>query len=165
MLQPRADLGERVLRAALQARRVLDRAVHLDQLPRAGLAVQHVDVLRDDGVELAAALELDQRAVRAVGLLALQRLEAVAVEVPEALRIGAPGIDVRDLHRVDVLPQPGSGRAEVGDPGRHRDPRARERDDRAGVADEARERLYLPCHTGLRLPRNALIPSLPSSDW
>src|SRR6185312_10056674 len=88
-----------------------------------------------------------------------------AVEVPEALGVRPPRIDVRDLHRVDVLPQPGSGRAEVGDPGRHRDPRARERDDGAGLADEARQGRYLPCHTGLRLPRNALIPSLPSCDW
>src|SRR3954470_18160156 len=144
---------------------MLDRAVDLDQLRRARLAVQHVDVLRDDGVELAAALEGDQRAVRSVGLLALERLEAIAIEVPEALRVGAPRIDVRDLHRVDVLPQPGAGRAEVGDPGRHRDPRAGQRDDGAGLADEACQALYLPVHSGLRLPRNALIPSLPSSDW
>ena len=67
------DLVQRVLRAARQARASLDAAVHLDQLARARPAVQHVDVLRDDGVERAAPLELDQRAVRAVRLLVLER--------------------------------------------------------------------------------------------
>ena len=56
----------------------------LDELAGPGPAVEHVDVLGDDRVQEPAALELDQRAVRPVGLLALERLEAVAVEVPEA---------------------------------------------------------------------------------
>ena len=84
------------------------RPVDLDELARARPAVEHVDVLGDDRVEVAAALELDQRAVGAVGLLALERLEAVAVEVPEALGVRAPGVDVGHRHRVDVLPQPGA---------------------------------------------------------
>ena len=51
--------------------------------PGARLAVQLVDVLGDDRVEQAAALELDQRVVRAVRALVAQRLEALAVEAPE----------------------------------------------------------------------------------
>ena len=95
----------------------------------ARLAVQAVDVLGDDGVEQAGALERGQRLVGAVGLLVLERGEAVAVEVPEALGVAPEDVDVRDLHRVDVLPQPGAGRAEVGDPGGHGDPGAGEGDD------------------------------------
>ena len=52
------------------------------------------------------ALELDQRAVRPVGQLLAERREALAVEAPEAHRVLAKRVDVRDLHRVDVLPQP-----------------------------------------------------------
>ena len=80
------------------------------------------------------ALQLDERAVGAVGLLALERREALAVEAPEAHGVGAEGVDVRDLHRVDVLPQPRARRAEVGDARRHRDARAGQRDDRAGAS-------------------------------
>ena len=53
-------------------------------------------------------LERGQGGVRAVGTLVLERLEAIAVEVPEALGIPAKDIDVRDLHRVHVGPQTGS---------------------------------------------------------
>ena len=136
---------------------MVDRPVDLDELPGAGAAVQPVDVLGDDGVEDArAARARPAPRARRSGSLSRSALEAVAVEVPEALGVAPEHVDVRDLHRVDVLPQPGAGRAEVGDPGRHRDPRAGQGDDGVGLADELRElarppRLsYLPCH--LRRP-------------
>ena len=50
--------------------------------PRPG--VQPVDVLRDHRVEQPGVLELDERRVRPIGLLVLERLEALAVEAPEA---------------------------------------------------------------------------------
>ena len=112
----------------------------LDQVARARRLVQPVDVLRDHGVEQPAPLELDERVVRPVGPLVAQRGEAVAVEVPEALRVAPEDVDVGDLHRVDVLPQPRAGRAEVRDPRRHGDPGARQRHDRAGRADQLGER-------------------------
>jgi hypothetical protein len=65
----RADVLEADLLAARQARRVVDRPVDLDELLGPGRPMQAVDVLGDDGVEVPAALELDQRVVRAVGLL------------------------------------------------------------------------------------------------
>jgi hypothetical protein len=83
--------------------------VDLDQVLCPRRPVQAVDVLRDDGLHDAAALQLDERTVRAVRRLVPQHREAVAVEVPEALRIAPEDLDVRDLHRVDVLPQAGAG--------------------------------------------------------
>ena len=130
------------------------------------LRVQAVDVLRDDRVEQAAGLELGQRLVGRVGLLVAQGLEAVAVELPEALRVAPEHVDVGDLHRVDVLPQPRARGAEVGDPRGHGDPRAGQRDGRAGLASAARRRqASLPAlrTSGWRLPRNAPIPSFASS--
>ena len=118
-------------RAAGQARRGRDRAVHLDQLAGAGACGAAVDVLRDRRRRAARARSSSASASWApLGSLVAERGEARAVEAPEALRVAPEGVDVRDLHRVDLLPQPRAGRAEVGDPGRHRDPRAGEGDDR-----------------------------------
>ena len=98
---------------------------------RARQRVQPVDVLRDHARDQPAALELGDRAVRAVGLLAVEDREALAVEVPEARRVAPPDVDVGDLHRVDVRPQAGHRRAEVGDAGRHGDAGAGQHDHRA----------------------------------
>src|SRR5262249_50399779 len=77
-------------------------------------------------------------------------------------------VDVGDLHRVDLRPEPGLRGAEVGDARRHRDAGAGQRDDRLRAGDELGEALgapgcYLPLHRALRLPRKAAIPSLASS--
>jgi hypothetical protein len=52
--QTPARLLQRHAAAAGRARAAGDAAVHLNQLARAGLAVQRVDVLRDHAVEQAA---------------------------------------------------------------------------------------------------------------
>ena len=101
-------------------------------------------------VEQPALLQRHERAVRAVGLLGAERGEALAVEAPEAHGIAAERVDVRDLHRVDPLPQPGPGRAEVGDARGHRDARAGQRDDRARVAHELGQALALGGRAGAR---------------
>jgi len=129
-VQARQNVVEVVTGTVDEADGVLDGPVDLHELPRPRLAVEHVDVLRDDPVQHAAAFELDEHRVRTVGLLVAQPDEALAVELPEARRVGAPGVDVRDLHRVDVRPQAGPRRAEVGDVGRHGDPRAGQGHDR-----------------------------------
>src|SRR5215213_505832 len=133
--------------------------------------MQHVDVLRDHRVKQAARLELDERLVCAVGPLAAERLKALAVEAPETLWIAVPRIDVGDLHRVDVRPQPRAGGAEVRDSRGHRDPGPGQRDDGPGRPDELRKArhaggahrrgltTYSPFHAGWRLPRNAPMPS------
>ena len=90
--------------------------MNLDQLPGAGFVMQAIDVLGDHRIEQAGALEPHQRAMGCVGLPVLERLEAIAVEMPEALRISAEDVDVRHFHRVDVRPQPGAGGPEVGIP-------------------------------------------------
>ena len=83
---PGADLGDRIPGAAVQADRMRDRAVHLDQLGRSRPRVQAVDVLRDHRVEQSRPLELRERLVGAIRLLVLERLEALAVEAPELAR-------------------------------------------------------------------------------
>ena len=80
-----------------------------DQFPGAGAPVQHVDVLGDDSGQLAAALELGQDEMGAVGPDVAQGGEALSVEAPEPRRIAAKHVDVGHLHRVHLLPQPGSG--------------------------------------------------------
>ena len=164
-LAPRARLGQRVRRAAVQARGRPDRPVDLDRL-RARRGVQPVDVLGDHAGDEPAPLQLGDRAVRAVGLLAVEDREALAVEGPEALGVAAPDGDVRDLHRVDVRPQPGHRRAEVGDPGRHRDPRPRQDDHRPRVGDQLREALgaHWPLNSGARFAMKAAMPSRASSE-
>src|SRR5919112_6193517 len=107
----------------------------------------------------------------AVGPLVAERLEPFAVEAPEALGVRAPRVDVRDLHRVDVLPDAGARRAEVRDPGGNRDPGAGQRDDRPGAVQPLRQGgdvvrgPYFPVHCGMRLPRKAPIPSRASAVW
>ncbi len=76
----------------------------LHQVAAAGLGVEPVDVLGDDRAHQARVLEAGQGPVGAVGLLVLERLEAVAVEVPEALGVAPEDVNVRHLHRVNVLP-------------------------------------------------------------
>src|SRR4029077_6533027 len=147
----------------------LDRAVYLDHPLGSGLVVQHVDVLRDHRLELIAPLELGQGSVGVVRLDGAQAVETRAVEAPELWRIALERIDVRDLHRIDVLPEALSGRSEVRDPARDGDPRPGEGDGAARLADQLREanrlvRCYLPCHFGLRFCRKAEMPSLPSSE-
>src|ERR671924_1370645 len=109
-----------------------------------------------------------RRHTRSFHVTGVQTCALPILEPPEALGVGAPCVDVGDLHRIDVLPQAGPGGAEVGDARRDRDARAGERDDRASLADEAGERLdarvrYRPLHVGWRLARNAPIPSRASS--
>src|SRR3712207_6830415 len=65
--------------------------------------------------------------------------EALRVEVPEAVGLAPEDVDVRDLHRVHVLPQPSAGRAEVRDYRRHRHARTREHDGAVRLANELRE--------------------------
>jgi hypothetical protein len=98
----------------------------------------------DDAAHEAALLELGHDLVRAVRLHVAQRREPVAVEVPEAVGLAPEHVDVRDLHRVDLLPQPLAGRAEVGDPGWHRDPRAGQYDRTLGRAEQLSEPLRRP---------------------
>ena len=61
-------------RDAAEAAQQLVIAVDLDQLARARLAMQIVDVLGDDGVAAAERLELDESEVAGVGLRARERL-------------------------------------------------------------------------------------------
>ena len=115
---------------------------------------------------------LGERLVRRVRLLVAQVLEARPVVLPEPGRVAMEGVDVRHLHRVDLGPEPLPGRPEIRDSRRDRDPGPGQGNRRGRLANERRERLgagrglraYLPCHFGVRLPRKALIPSLPSSE-
>ena len=65
-------------------------------------------------LEQPAALELGEHLVGAVGLHSAQPAQARAVELPERDRVRPEGVDVGDLHRVDLLPEPLPGRPKVG---------------------------------------------------
>ena len=75
------------------------------------------------------------------GCLSASIVESRPVEVPEPLRVAMEGVDRRDRHRIDLLPQPLAGSAEVGDPGRNRDPGPGERHRAPALADELRQLL------------------------
>ncbi len=92
----------------------------LDHTLRPRGAMEAIDVLGDDRSYQASLLELGQDAVGAIGLLGAKLVKARPVVAPEARRVAMEGVDVGDLHRVDVLPHAGSGCAEVGNARRHR---------------------------------------------
>src|SRR5262245_4260386 len=96
-------------------------------------------------------------------------MQSGAVEAPEPGRVAAEGVDMRDLHRIDLLPEPLTRGAEVRDPAGHGDAGAGQRDRRGAPQDQLGEPVglvgcYLPCHLGDLLPRKAEIPSLASWD-
>ena len=98
--------------SAADAFGLAQRAVHLDDVARAGALVQAVDVLRDHRADPASLLELGERAVPVVRLGLAERIEPKRIELPDPRGIAAERLDVRDLHR--VVPRPdASGRAEV----------------------------------------------------
>ena len=147
--------------------------MHLDHPLRARLRVQPVDVLGHDRVQLPARTRARPAPAWApLGSFSSSVGEPGPIEAPEALRVAVEGVDVGDLHRVDLLPQPLARGAEVGDPRGDRDPRRRSarrpRSPRGSArrarppccACRARSSDYFPCHFGVRLPRKALMPSL-----
>jgi len=69
--------------------------VHLDDLARARALVA-VDILRDDGADPAAPLELGVGAVAVVRVGPGERVEPKGVELPDPRAIPAERVDVRD---------------------------------------------------------------------
>src|SRR3712207_9252388 len=63
----------------------------------AGHAVQTIDVLGDHAAHVPAPLQLRDRLVSGVRPLVDQTREALRVELPEAVRAAAEGVDVGDL--------------------------------------------------------------------
>ena len=142
---------DRAASTARQARRLVDRAVHLDHLVRVGAGglVQAVDVLGDQRVQHAPALELEQ------GLVAGVRRAAVLQpgRAGPARRAGRTSgsrdveLDVRRLLglrvlRPDALRAPEVGDAAVGrdaGPGEHAD-RSPRRREALGPAPRPRDR-------------------------
>ena len=83
----RAGSGPRrsIARAAIEARRMRDRPVHLDQVLRARAGVQAVDVLGDHGVAASRPAPARRAPRGRDWALVLERLETLAVEAPERL--------------------------------------------------------------------------------
>ena len=106
------------------------RAVHLDDLARAGALMQAVDVLGHHGADPATLLELGEGAVPVVRLRLREHVKPERVELPNPHGIAAERIDARDLGRVVLRPD-ASRRAEVRDSRLGADARARERNARA----------------------------------
>ena len=141
---------------AVPAAREPHRAVHLDHLVRivAGLLVQSVDVLRDDGEQPIRPFEFDDRTVSAVRFCGERGgVDPVLPGGPPHLRIVEVVLDVRGLLGRRVLrPQP-VRTAEVRDPRVGRDPGAGEHDDASGSADDVAGR-FDPDHRNV--PRRVL---------
>ena len=101
--------------------------------------------------------------------------EARPVVAPEAARVAVEGVDVGDLHRVDLRPQPRPRGAEVGNPRGHRDPGPGQRDDRARAiarcscgersAPVAPRRSLRPATSGCACRGRRAMPSFASSLW
>src|SRR5579875_2478867 len=129
--------------------------------------MEAVDVLGDDRPQQAAALQLGQRPVGGIWQLVLERVKALGVEAPEALRVATEDVDVRHLHRVLLLPQPAARRAKVRDAGGDGDARPGERHHRSPGRDQPGEALcagaHRPLKEGLRLPAKAARPSAASA--
>ena len=94
----------------MDARGLAHRAVHLDDLARAGPLVQPVDVLGHDGPHQAALFELGEGAVPVVRLRVRERFEPACVALPDSRRIAAERVDVRDLGRVALRQMPSADR-------------------------------------------------------
>ncbi len=146
-----------------------DRAVHLDHPLRSGLVMQLVDVLGDHRIEQAAALELRERpgGRRSAPCRPASGTSAGRSSRTWPGRGGKRRCEPPPSGRPSPTAPPRA--AEVGDSRRHGDPGAGQGHRRPGLPDQAGEPLclvsgYLPCHLGLRLPRNAEIPSLASSE-
>src|SRR2546423_2072332 len=122
------DVGPRKPRLAIQADDALGRAVQLDDLPTAGLLMQAVGVLRDDGAQVATRLEVHERSMGGIRLgVRAPVLEAVS---PVLGGIPTECIDVRDFVGIEFGPEPALA-PKVGDATLDRDPRPGKRDGRA----------------------------------
>ena len=135
---PRARLARARRARRTPARAAGDAAVHLDELARARLAVQHVDVLGDHGVEHARALHRSERAVRAVGLLVARASRSARRRSPRSAR---GRVRRRRCARPPSGPRSPTGRCRAcGSRGSRRAPRCRRRSARRPSAPRARAR-------------------------
>src|SRR5437667_445645 len=135
---PGGARGSRSSPAARQAHHLVHRAVDLDHAVarRAGLHVEPVDVLRDQGVELAALLQGDERTVPVVRLrLPSRRGEPALPRALAYLGIGHIVLQGRLLLGLGVLRPDALRAAEVRDPRVRRDPSPRERHEALGLVD------------------------------
>ena len=108
----------------------------LRRLP--GRVVKAVDVLGDEEVQRALLLEVDERAVRGVGLgREVIALDAVLPSAPPDVGIAHVVLELCGLLGGRVLRPDAVGAAEVGDTRLGGDARPRERDDVVGVAQPA----------------------------
>src|SRR5581483_6503579 len=131
--QQRPDV--RLAPAAREAHAGPDRAVHLDDVARAGGGMETVDVLRHDRMHEPLRLERGERLVRGVRPRVAEDVEPQRVELPHALRVPAEGVDRRHLVRVEALPDAVRA-AEVRDPALGRHAGARQRHARPVRANE-----------------------------
>ena len=110
--------------------------MHLDDLATPGPRVQRVDVLRHDRLNQSTSLQLGEREMASVRLRRQERVDARAIEAPDALRVAPEGLDRRDFEGIDLGPDTGRG-AEVGNAALGRDARSGEHDARLPLDDES----------------------------
>src|SRR5438132_4124419 len=111
------------------------RAMELDHLFAPRPLVQAVRILRDYRSQVAQALQLHERAVRGIGLGV--RPAMVQAVSPVLRRVLPEGIDVGDLVRIELGPEPAFA-TEVWNAALHRDPGASEGDAGVGAKQQRR---------------------------
>ena len=118
-------------------------AVHLHRVAADGV-VEAVDVLRDDARDEAAGLESRKCFVRRIWQDARAH-ERLGPALPDARGIAGEHVDMPVDHGVEPLPET-AGRAEVGQPARGRDARARQCKHGPVALEKSRER----CRVGIQ---------------
>src|SRR5207253_7633377 len=101
--------------------------------------VEAVDVLRDEELDAPGAGQVGERRVRSVGFGRPDELPGLALVTPVRLARALAGEELGQRHGLVAFPAP-AGRAEVGDAGGRREPRAGQHDDAAGPAPRVGER-------------------------
>ena len=135
------DLGEALLVAAASAVVAKGRAMHFVDMGRAGLLVEHVDVLRRNALEAADVLQALERAMDGPRTEAVQSVDEIGAAAIVDGRIAVEPADVEDALGIRLAVK--SFRpSEVGDAAEGRDARARQ----AADAPRAPNRVKESCH-------------------
>ena len=117
------------------------RAVHFIDVGRAGLLVEHVDVLRRDALEASDVLQMPERTMDGPRLEAIQSVDEVGASAIVDGRIAVEPVDVEDALGIRLAVK-SLRPPEVGDAAEGRDARAGQ----AADAPRAPNRVDEACH-------------------
>ena len=142
---------------AVEAGEVAHRPVYLDDAlgGGSGIVVKAVDVLGDERVELAFALELGKREVAGIRLSGVHGAPgAIRPGADAVVAVGHVVLDGGGPFGGGVLRPDTLGAAKVGDSRVSRDTGAGQDDNRAGLAQQGRDRVDIDVAHGASLPES-----------